>query len=119
MPRPPSPSDLPQVPNDLVRHPTHEDDDAADLSEEDRDPVDGRQHDDGTLRCLDPQQSDERRLRRPKPQPEEGQYEPGPGRPGARLFPVARSQAWMRDGLQHFRCWPIFPQRRSTSSRPR
>jgi hypothetical protein len=29
MPRPPSPSDLPQVPNDLVRHPTREDDDAA------------------------------------------------------------------------------------------
>jgi hypothetical protein len=53
MPRLPSPSDLPQVPNDLVRHPTREDDDAADLSEEDRDPVDGRQHDDGTLRCLD------------------------------------------------------------------
>jgi len=52
MPRPPSPSDLPQVPNDLVRHPTHEDDDAADLSEEDRNPVDGRQHEDDTLRCL-------------------------------------------------------------------
>ena len=62
MPRPPSSSDLPQVPNDLVRHPTHEDDDAADLSEEDRNPVDGRQHEDETQRCLDLQQPHERRL---------------------------------------------------------
>src|SRR2546430_6788885 len=62
MPRPPCPSDLPQVPNDLVRHPTGEDDDAADLSEEDRDPVDGRQHDYGALRRLDLQEPDERRL---------------------------------------------------------
>jgi hypothetical protein len=49
----PCPSDLPQVPSDLVRHPTCEDDDAADLSEEDRDPVACRQHDDRTLPCLD------------------------------------------------------------------